>query len=215
MLDASRRIRLSVAAIALFLACQVVLHILNWGDWPRYMSAYALLKGAWIWSMGLLALSVGLVALGTALPVERPISRDARLACRLLVAAGLGGLVLVFFPTDGTAIPFTWPGRLHNLATAVVLLLQGCAMFILVDAGRRVPAWAAVAGRTFWWPGLAMAVGYVWGYCDLNNLWQIAGIVQRILTAIMASWLIVVGVRASADASSASAASPAATSQRE
>lgn len=215
MQDARRRIRLSVAALALFVACQVVLHLINSGDWPRYMSAYALMDGAWIWGMGLLALSAGLVGLGTALPIDRPFNRDARLACRLLVAAGLGVLLLFIFQTDGTAIPVTWAGRIHNLATAVVLLLQGCAMFILVDAGRRSPAWAAVAGRTFFWPALAMAMGYAWGYCDLNNIWQVASIFQRMLTAIMAGWLIVVGVRASTGQGHDAAAVAVASSHRD
>ncbi len=123
MQEARRRIRLSWMALAFFLACLAVLHILNWDNLPRHMSEFVRARGSILWGAGLLALAAGLIGLGFSLPQVLPTDKDARLACRLLVAAGLVTLLLVVFPTDVTPQPSTFPGYMHDIGALSALCL--------------------------------------------------------------------------------------------
>ncbi len=82
-------------------------------------------------------------------------------------------------------------------------------MFILVDVGRRIPPWAAVAGRTFFWPGAALTFGNIWGLGDLTSWWPLSAIMQRVMAVLMVGWLIVLAVRATGfESAPASVAEP-------
>ncbi len=214
MQEVRRRIRLAAWALALFLACLALLHLLNLGDWPRHISGFVRLQGAWLWPLGLLALSFALVTLGLGLPALATPHRDARLACRLLVAGGATTLLLILFPTDVTPHPSTWVGGVHDVAASFTVLLVGSAMFLLVDAGRSEPSWEALAGRSLTWPGIVMGLGYAWGLGDLTAWWPVAAVFQRALCASMAGWLIVVALRSSSGATPDRLASSAPTPQR-
>lgn len=214
MQDARRRIRLAAGALGLFLACLTLLHLLNWAAWPRHISGFVRLYGAWLLGMGLLALAFGLIVLGLTLPSMAGPNRDARLACRLLVTGGLTTLMLILFPTDVTPQPTTWVGGLHNVATAATVLSTGSALFLLVDAGRRDPSWGRWTGTSFVWPGIIMALGYAWGLGDLTDFWPLASIFQRALAAAIAGWLIALALRAGSDGAAQAATAVAAAPQR-
>ncbi len=212
MQEARGRIRLAAVALAFFLAMLTVLHILNWNALPRHVSSFVRLQGSWLWNMGLLALAAALAILGFALPGLASPHKDARLACRLLVAGSATTLILFLFPTDVTPQPSTWVGGLHDVAAATTILLVGSAMFLLVDAGRHDASWARVAGTSLVWPSIVMGLGYAWGLGDLTAWWPIAAVFQRALCVAMTGWLIVVAARASSGSApdALSTATPAA-----
>lgn len=214
MQDARRRIRLAAGGLAVFLACLTLLHLLNWGAWPRHISGFVRLNGAWLWGMGLLALAFGLIVLGLTLPSVGGPNRDARLACRLLVTGGLTTLILILFPTDITPKPSTWVGGLHDSAAAATVLSTGSALFLLVDAGRRDPSWGRWTGTSFLWPGIIMVLGYAWGLGDLTDFWPLASVFQRALAAAIAGWLIALALRVGSSGAHEPMRSAAAASQR-
>ncbi|MEK6986367.1 MAG: DUF998 domain-containing protein [Candidatus Thermoplasmatota archaeon] len=214
MQDARRRIRLAAGALGVFLASLAILHVLNWATWPRHISGFVRLPGAWLLGMGLLALAFGLIVLGLTLPSFAARNRDAQLACRLLVVGGFTTLVLILFPTDVTPQPTTWVGGLHNIATAATVLSTGSALFLLVDAGRRDPSWGRWTGTSFVWPGIVMVLGYAWGLGDMTDFWPLAAVFQRALAAAIAGWFIALALRIGSDGAAQATGTAVASAQR-
>ncbi|MHB8633832.1 MAG: DUF998 domain-containing protein [Thermoplasmatota archaeon] len=152
-----------------------------------------------MWDAGLASLACGLVLMGRGLRRLLPFHRDARWACRLLTAAGGAVALMVLFPTDEGALPSSATGWIHDVAAIAAVAAQGAAMLLMVDAGRGArgsPAWAAVAGRSWGWPACAVTLAFLWGFGDLTKWWPLSSVVQRLLAATMAGWLIAVAVRA-------------------
>lgn len=194
MLPAPVRLRAALGGFLTFFVAMVALHLLNWGALPRHMSNYFFLRGGWLWTVSILAITVGLGCLATLLRELAPRDRDVRLGTALLWGAGVTFLVLAVFPTDPTDWPTTFGGYMHVFAAIASITLQAAAMLVLVDAGRRDPTLGAVTGRSFVWPGTTMAVGYLWGFSDGLD-WSFSPLVQRAMSILIVTWLVVVTVR--------------------
>jgi len=209
MLSAHVRLRAAVGGFTVFLLALAALHVLNWDRLPQHMSAFVFARDGWLWDVGVLALTLALAAVASVLP-EVSKDRDVRLCANLLWAASATILILEVFPTDPGLWPTTAAGYLHVLAAIASITLQATVMLVLVDAGRRDPRLAAIAGRTFAWPAVAMAIGFLWGFSDGFG-WPISTLVQRVLSVLMVGWLALLAIRLDASL----AASPDAVSTPE
>lgn len=195
-MEARLKLRIAIGGMTAFVLDMVLLHALNRADMPWHMSTFVF-QDPWLWSAGILALAAALAALASTLPQLDRDDKDVRLASRLLTVAAALLVLLVIFPTDDAAWPYTATGYIHVLSAISSIALQGGVMLILVDAGRRNPHVGEVTGRSFLWPALAGAVGFLWGFSDGLN-WPISPVVQRFVALIMVGWLLSVALRAQA-----------------
>jgi cytochrome c biogenesis protein CcdA len=183
------------AGFALFLACQLALHARNLHDWPRHISSFVYESWGSLWTLGLVAVTVALAALAYAASTLLPRTPEARWAVASLVVAAASTFLMAAFPTDVTDYPSTPSGYVHDFAAVAAVTFQCATMFFTVLAGRADPLWRLAAGESPAWPWVASALGVAWSLGDLTPFWRLAALVQRLLCAVMAVWLLALAWR--------------------
>ncbi|HEX2065179.1 MAG TPA: DUF998 domain-containing protein, partial [Candidatus Thermoplasmatota archaeon] len=109
------------AGFALFLACQVALHVRNLDAWPRHISSFAHLSWGGLWTLGIVALGLGVAALAHAAALLLPRSQEARWAVASFAVVAAAVLLLAVFPTDVTPLPSTLGGYVHDIAAVTAV----------------------------------------------------------------------------------------------
>jgi hypothetical protein len=141
-------------------------------------------------------LVAGLGTLGLAFAI-RKLTQGAwgSLLGSLLVGLyGLGAILVAIFPTDrvDTATD-VWAqsttGMIHMLAALFSFLGMIIAMFILTRTFALLPAWRSLARRLVYIQAIALALFIVQGEGPL------AGLLQRLMVAVISGWIILVALR--------------------
>ncbi len=109
---------------------------------------------------------------------------------------GLGSILVAIFPTDPIDDPAdVWAqsttGTIHALVALVSFVGMVVAMFVLLRTFLQEPRWRA---RTGWWMGLfpAAALSLLFAQSEGPRV----GLMQRMLVAVIAAWIVVVALRA-------------------
>lgn len=160
-------------------------HLLNAGQMPRHVSNFVELPYRWLWDVSLLAYAVGLFCTAFGLRAALPRHRDAVAATHAMAMAGGVALLLYLFPTDPTPLPQTFSGWTHDLSAVSIVVLQGSAVLLGVDAarGNAGAGWAQAFGTSWRWPTTTVALGFAWGIGDLTPYWPASAVLQRLVIA--------------------------------
>lgn len=202
------------AGFALFLACQLALHVRNLDAWPRHISSFVHQSWGGLWTVGAVGLGLGVAALASAAASLLPRSQEARWAVASFGVVAAAVLLLAAFPTDATPLPSTPAGYVHDIAAVTAVTFQCAAMFFTLLAARAEPLWRQAVGTATGWPWLASALGVAWGAGDLTPWWPVAAFVQRILAVVLVGWLLVLAWRLRVEAMAPQAAVPLPGPQR-
>jgi hypothetical protein len=121
---------------------------------------------------------------------------------------GVGAILAAIVPTDPIDRPEdVWArstaGMVHAGASVVGFASMVVAMFVLLRTFLLEPRWRA---RTGWWLGLfpAAALSLLFAQADGPRV----GLMQRLLVAAIAAWVIVVALRARAIAAASAVGAP-------
>jgi hypothetical protein len=113
----------------------------------------------------------------------------------LLVAVyGAGALLSAIFPTDRIDSPADmWPqsatGTIHTIVAIVSFLGVIVGMFVLTWTFARAARWRSLA----FWSGLCASGALSLLFAQAEGRW--VGLMQRLLVAVIAAWLILVAIR--------------------
>jgi Protein of unknown function (DUF998) len=179
------------AATAVFPLIVVVLHFVQRGHYhPLSQAVSELALGRAGWLMAIAFCSIGTGSLLIALALRR-IAAQPRVGPALLALSGLLSFVSAFVHADGSG-PTTTHGRIHQFAGVATFLLIIAAMFSLIRAFRRDPAWQQIATPTLVW-ALTAVVGFFLIPISGNAYF---GVAQRVLLATFISWQLTVSLYA-------------------
>jgi len=187
-----------VVGIACFAAAFAAMHAIQPDLSPieYFGSDYAYGRGGWVMRLGILTAAAGTVALAFGLrqslaPVKR---RD--LGVTLLMVAGAGfvgsGLFVTDPPKEDGTTGYTTEGALHDLAGIVLLLSLIAGAFVLSRVFTRDPRWQRWARPTrlfAWIVVVGVVVEVVAGGISPPGTGGVAGLIQRVLFAIVLTWL--------------------------
>lgn len=122
---------------------------------------------------------------------------------------GVGAILVGIFPTDRIDSPAdVWAqsttGTIHVLVSFVSFVCMVVGMFVLLRTFLLEPRWRARMG---WWLGLfpAAALSLLLAQSEGPRV----GLMQRMMVAVIAAWIILVALRARAIAESSEAGAPA------
>lgn len=193
----NRTLLVALAGMATFLATQAALHFIFWGENPRHISSYVHLGSLSeaLWHIGIAGLAAGLAALAFVVHLRLPRTQNSRLATLYLAVATLTVLALSIFPTDRSHLPSSPNGYLHDAAALTTVVSLCAAMLLMVECGRVDSRWQAVAGSSTTIPVTATILGFGWGLMDLTPFEVASEVLQRILTAYLVGWFLVVAWR--------------------
>jgi hypothetical protein len=197
------------AALALFPIVVVALHFAQFGQihpLTQAVSELALGRGGWLMAVAFCSSGAGMALL--ALVLRRSTARP-RLAPVLLTLAGALSFVSACFHADpSTASTTSGHGQVHQLAGVATFILLIAAMFALVGAFRRDPAWRPIARSTRDW-----AIASVPAFLLIPiaaDAWF--GLAQRLFLAVVISRFLVLALHAYRVEPAAAGTRPAATS---
>lgn len=183
----------------MFGTCAVLLHIAYWGHNPRYLSLYVFRHYGFLWTLALMGLGIGSLALAMGLDDLLPRRRSARIGLMATASSAVFVLLMVVFPTDRIFVsdyPTTPGGWIHDSAAVCAVLVQALAMTFLVAAGRRDPAWKRIAGSSYAWPTTYVLVTAVWMFSDAALHVSAAAPLQRVVAGIGWVWMLLLAARA-------------------
>ena len=153
---------------------------------------YGVLMTSAYFILALALASLGL-ALARALPASPRLSAGVGLLFVAAVAVGVAG----FFPVDvGAARPVTPTGWVHRVAAVFAFASMTMAPLVLAGRFRREPGWGAVARV-----GVVVGVLGVLGFVAIQLLFLergLAGAAQRIILALVVTWMAVAALRVTA-----------------
>lgn len=117
---------------------------------------------------------------------------------------GMGALVVAIFPTDRIDSPDdVWSssatGIIHIISVLVSFVCLIIGMFILTRTFLRAPRWRSLSPWSVLFPAGALVLFFV----QAEGPW--VGLMQRLLVAVFAAWMIVVAVRVRAIAAAGEA----------
>jgi hypothetical protein len=179
------------ATTAVFPLVVVALHFVQSGHYhPLSQAVSELALGRAGWLMAIAFCSIGTGSLLIAL-VLRGIATHPRVGPALLATSGLLSFLSAFVHADGSG-PTTTHGQIHKLAGIATFILITAAMFSLVRAFRRDPAWRQMATPTLAWALTAVASFFLIPIS--GNAYF--GVAQRIMLATFISWQLTISVYA-------------------
>lgn len=179
------------AATAVFPLIVVALHFVQSGHYhplSQAVSELALGRDGWLMAVGFCSIGTGSLLIARVL---REITTHPRVAPALLAISGLLSYVSAFVHADGSG-PTTTHGQIHKVAGIATFILITVAMFSLVRAFRRDPAWHRMATPTFAWALTAVASFFLTPIS--GNAYF--GVAQRIMIAIFISWQLTISLYA-------------------
>ena len=181
----------ALATTAVFPVVVVVLHIVQAGHYhPLSQAVSELALGRAGWLMAIAFCSIGIGSLLIALALRR-IATHPRVAPALLAITGLLSFVSAFVHADGSG-PTTTHGRIHQFVGIATFILIVAAMFSLVRAFRRDPAWHPIATPTLAW-ALTAAASFFLIPISGNAYF---GVAQRIMLGTFISWQLTISLYA-------------------
>jgi Protein of unknown function (DUF998) len=179
------------ATTAVFPLVVVVLHFVQSGHYhPLSQAVSDLALGRAGWLMAIAFCSIGTGSLLIALVLRR-IATHPRVAPALLAITGLLSFVSAFVHADGSG-PTTTHGRIHQFVGIGTFILIIAAMFSLIRALRRDPAWRPIATPTLAW-ALAAVASFFLVPISGNAYF---GVAQRIMLATFISWQLTISLYA-------------------
>jgi hypothetical protein len=179
------------ATTAVFPLVVVVLHVAQRGHYhPLSQAVSELALGRAGWLMAIAFCSIGIGSLLIALALRR-IATHPRVAPALLAVTGLLGFVSAFVHADGSSTTTTH-GRIHQFVGIATFILIVAAMFSLVRAFRRDPAWRPIATPTLAWALTAVASFFL--VAISGNAYF--GVAQRVMLATFISWQLTISLYA-------------------
>jgi hypothetical membrane protein len=157
---------------------------------------------AWIMIGGIIALALGLLALGLGLVNAIDDGASAKVAPVLLVLAGLCFAVAGLARNDCSseldscqkrvaAGDVSWHHNVHDLVGVAAFLLLVAAPFVLARAFRADSRWSDLRRYSLVTGALALALLLV----ALAEIEGWTGLVQRLLLAVVLLWIAVLGTR--------------------
>jgi len=156
------------------------------------MSAYALgPHGVWV-NLCPFAMSVAALSLSAGLGFALPPTRGKTAAQLLFLLAAAGAAAAGIFPMDFPGPARTVSGRLHAAAGALTFPSLVAGVLFFTHAFRSEPYWRRIAGMTSILSGALVTVLVV-AVISLATL-GFAGYAQRVLFALLGTWVILVGI---------------------
>jgi hypothetical protein len=180
-----------MAGVGASLLALIALHVLDpdRSVVESTISEYALGDYGWLVSVNDIVLGVGIIAIALGLRQTLAPGKRVTAAWVFLLIVGLGFLVAAVFETDPRgAAESTTSGAIHGTAALVSVLGVAIAAWLLRGVFTRDSSYLHLA-RTQLWFAVLITVGVV----VLLVLFEVgpAGLIQRLLVAVMASWLFV------------------------
>jgi hypothetical membrane protein len=192
-----------VAGVGVFVASVAVLHFLQpeLSPWDVAISDYVHGAYGWLLTLGLVAVGVGslLLVVGLARGVHGRWASAGRL---LVLLWALGQLLAGIFPTDSTrhwSEPPSFSGIVHGNAALLAFLALPAGALILLRSFRDDPRWQASA-RGLLALAVASLITLVLFGASLapalvrHGLPVLLGLTERLMLAVYAAWLTVVGL---------------------
>ncbi len=175
----------------------------------EYMSVYALGDYGWLLRLGEFAAGLGTIAIALGLRATLASGKRVTASWVLIMVAGLGFLVADVFVTDPTgayeAGLATISGAVHDLASLVQFLSLLIASWILRGVFARDNGYAYLARSQLWFAVLLTATfSLVW----VAPAFGAVGVAQRVLIAVMLTWLLVLAANVRRADTSARASEP-------
>jgi hypothetical protein len=182
---------LGMAGVGASLLALIALHVLDpdRSVVESTISEYALGDYGWLVSVNDIVLGVGIIAIALGLRQTLAPGKRVTAAWVFLLIVGLGFLVAAVFETDPRgAAESTTSGAIHGTAALVSALGVAIAAWLLRGVFTRDASYLHLA-RTQLWFAVLITLGVV----VLLVLFEVgpAGLIQRLLVAVMASWLFV------------------------
>lgn len=156
-------------------------------------SAYVLgAYGGWM-TTTYFALCAALLSVGLGLATMLPATALTRAAVSACFIAGAGAVLAGLFPMDFPGPPRTASGRLHVLGGALTFPAWVLGTFLFSLSVRRDRYWRRVSRALLAFSAGSIGV-FLLGVLSLLVL-GFAGYAQRLLTALLFGWMILVGVQ--------------------
>ncbi len=187
---ATRLAAVSLWGTGLFVLTQLALHGLSLEFDPatRFMSEYVHGSYGYLFSVGLVALGAGSLALAAALGRSLPVGWPTRIGLLLLVVWGLGVIVAGVVPLDRGVEPVTTAGMVHLIASMAAFTAFVVGSIVLSLRLRRAARWHRMAR-----PALVVAVLVLLAFLtSIDPPEAVLGLTQRVFIALCAVWLAVV-----------------------
>lgn len=181
----------------LYFLIVVALHFLRPDYHParRFLSEYAVGKYGALGTFAFWLLAVTTAALTATLLREVRRSSSLVVTCVLLFTISLGFCALALLPTDmsdprGGPSPVRTPiGKLHDMTTGIISIMQVAVSWLLPWAYSRDDRWRSIS-RWF----LPFAIFFPVTLCAANLVsWQWRGAGQRVVVATGLAWLFANG----------------------
>jgi hypothetical membrane protein len=183
---------LAGAGLSFFIVVVALLPLAQIGHYDivrQAISELALGSGGWLLNVAFCVMGAGVVALSVML---RRTTRRAVAGPVLLAVAGMLDLVSAIFHAVRYDAPATTAGTVHMIAGIVTFLCTIIAMFAMVRAFRRHPAWQPFARPTLAWACLSAAAFIVLGPGLMGEAHF--GVQQRAMAACFMSWMVTTSV---------------------
>jgi hypothetical protein len=182
---------LGMAGVGASLLALIALHVLDpdRSVVDETISEYALGDYGWLVSVNDIVLGVGITAIALGLRQTLAPGKRVTAAWVFLLIVGLGFLIAAVFETDPRgAAESTTSGAIHGTAALVSVLGLAIAAWLLRGVFTRDASYLHLA-RTQLWFAVLITLGVV----VLVVLFEAgpAGLIQRLLVVVMASWLFV------------------------
>jgi hypothetical protein len=183
---------IGVIGVGLFVLALIGLHILD-SDLSvvdEYVSVYALGDHNWVSRAADLAMGLGIIAI--ALGLRKTLARGKRVTASwvLVLVAGFGFIVSGIFNTDPTdTTDATISGAIHDLGGYISMLSLMIATWLLRGVFKRDEEYSAMS-RT----QTRFAVLMTGALAAFIAFEAILGLTQRLLIAVVATWLITLAI---------------------
>ncbi len=201
---------LAIAGQVVLLASALLLPFVSDYGWVGdTMSELALGPFGFVQTIAFIVAGIGTLALAYVIRQLTAGTWGSVVGPLLVGVYGAGAILVGIFPTDRIDSPAdVWAqsttGMIHVVASLASFVCMVVAMFVLLRTFLLEPRWRA---RTGWWMGLfpAAALSLLFAQSEGPRV----GLMQRMMVAVIAAWIIVVALRARAIAE-AGEAGPAA-----
>jgi hypothetical protein len=170
------------------------------------ISELVLGRFGWVQSVAFAIAGTGTLALAYAIRQLTAGTWGSRIGSLLIGIYGLGALLIAFFPTDPVESPgdiqsFSTTGMIHLIVSLISFVAMVIAMFIFTRTFPLDPRWRSLSRWIVLFPAAALSLLIV----QSQGPW--VGLMQRLLVAVIAGWIIIVATRVRLIAASAQAGS--------
>lgn len=180
-----------VVGVGLFGLALIALHILDpdLSVVDEQVSLYALGDYGWLSRTGNVAMGIGLTAIALGLRATLKEGKRVTTSWVLILAAGFGFIVSGVFNTNpANTVESTTAGALHDLGGYISMLSLMVATWFLRGVFKRDEHYSDM-DRSQTWFAILMSGALV----AVMAFESILGLTQRILVAVVVSWLITLG----------------------